>query len=564
MITVLQKPDAIQLSGNPMDFEVLASRADGSPAVSAGGSRARLSGLAGAGLPSGTTVTLSWTTPEGATRTVTFSTSGASASVYEIPAYVSGALSVYWSNLAAAIGSNQEVSPFFTLTAGQNANGTFGITAIARSNDPAWDIQWGPSGSSSFTVQNSLPGNADLGYRIRVSVFMQLAGTFQLIGEFGGPPNAQSRYSFDIGRMLHSAIRDQLPTPGLPSFAATAPIPGANVFPYYVRISEFTSANGYGASVLVDGLSAFGGRLGGALQGVNFIANVTPPNSWLCARPDRRLVGRNEPVFLSYVKTGSGTASVALQVEEFDQEGTGTLRTMFSGTIVNGQNAMTFPVGVAALGIASDTMYYRVRVTGLNNPWRTFIVDTRSYESERYIGYLNSFFLPEVFRCVGSISHSMDANYQTYTRVRPLNGGRTEPGKGNWSTETTEDYVFATGYKPRAEISALLRELVESPRVYDYRATGSIPLLPTGKNFSFGSTNQSLFAANLSFELAELEKGSAFGAIGDTVGPGTDTGGGVIDPVDPEPGTGGDLFDYWKSPDNSNWESPDGTPWYVQ
>jgi hypothetical protein len=564
MITLLHRPDSIQLSGNPIDIEVLASRADGSPAVSAGGSHAILSGLQGQGLPAATPVNLNWTTPDGASRTVYFSTDGPSTGVYGIPVYSSGFLVNYWSSLAQAIGGNPEISPYFTVSYQRNDDGTYGITATARSNDPAWEVAWGVV-SINYTVQNALSGTEDLGYRIRVSVFLEVAGSYSLIGEFGGPPNANSRYSFDISRMIDGAIRAALPVPGLPDFMATAPILGTNTFNYYVRISDYTTADGYGTGVLVNGVAAFAGRVGGVLQGGNFIANITADNSWLCARPDQRMVGREEPVFLSYLKPGHTSSSLTLEIEQVDNAGNSTTTTAYAGTAVPASTTVTFPVGVAALSIDANTMYYKVRVLSAtnDNPWRTFIVDQREYEEARYLIYLNSFFLPEVFRCTGEISHELEAQYSTFSRVRPLNGGQTEPGRGNWSTDTGEGYVFATGYKPKAEISAMLREMVDSPRVYEFRDGGSVPLLSVGRSFSLGTTGQNLFAASLAFELAELEKGSAFGAVGDSVGGGVDVGGGVVtDPFDP--GGGEDPVENvnnWAGDDGVSWTGDDDVAW---
>ncbi|MEM9928518.1 MAG: hypothetical protein AAF840_01740 [Bacteroidota bacterium] len=565
MISVLQQPDSVQLSGNPIDFEVLASRSDGSPAISTGGVRAILTDDNGNGLNDNTFISLNWRTPEGVSRSVNFHTSGSFAAAYQIPAYVSGPLVNYWSALAQTINNNQEVSPFFTVTWQRNSAGNYTLIAAARSLDPAWSVGWGPAASSNFSVLNDQTGNEDLGFRIRVSVFLKVDGIFQSLGEFGGSPNAQSRYSFDISNMIDGAIRNALPVPGIPSFTADAPILGTNLFDYYVRITDYTTTDGYGAGVLIEGKQAFAGRVGGTLQGVNFIETITAANSWLCSRPDRRTIGREEPVFLSHLKPGPGSASLTLQVEEFDQNGTGgVIRSVYQNTAVEGRTPVTFPVGVAALGIDAGTLYYRVRVASAtdDNPWRTFIIDQRTYEEERYLIYLNSFFLPEVFRCTGEISQDLEVSYSTYSRVRPLNGGRTEPGKGNWSTDTTDGYLFATGYKPKAEISAMIRELVESPRVYEFRSTGSIPLLPNGRNFSLGSTDQNLFAATLSFELAELEKGSAFGSVGDSVGGGTDTGGGIIDPPTGGDGEGGaENIDNWTGDDNVAWTGDDDVAW---
>jgi len=517
MITVTQRPDPIMLSGNPIDVEVLASRPDGSPIVAAGGSRATFTGPPNDGLGDNLFLSLDWTNPEGRALSVGFHTAGPFPTAYAIPAYGGGDLTSYFQQLASAIGSNQEVAPYFNITPSRNLDGSFTITAVAKSNDPAWSVRWeGVDEAAGFTVANNIGGSNDGSYRVRTEIFMDRGNGYEEIGSIGSPPNDSSRLAFDIGRIVDNAVREVLPLPGIPSFEADAPIVGNNVYPYYLRISDFSTEAGYGDDVVIDDRRAFAGKVGGALlSSGNFLEQISTGSSWLCSRPDRRLIGRNEPVFLSWLSPNSSDVSPQLEVEETDDALTVTTRLVYGNVATTNREPITFPVGVVALGIDDATVYYRVRVMNQDvelSPWRTFVVDVKQYEQERYLAYLNSFYLPEVLRCTGDLESELDTRRQEFTRVRQQDGGSLLPGKGTFRVETSEDYTYFTGYKPRLEVVAVVRELVASPYVYQITANGRTPLLPAGRSFDLGNPTNNLFAAVLPFKLAELQLGAAFGS----------------------------------------------------
>ncbi|MEM9835146.1 MAG: hypothetical protein AAF828_01510 [Bacteroidota bacterium] len=552
MISISKSPDALMLSNNTIPVEVLSSDSSGELVVQLGGVRSRLISNLGQGLTAGTIVTVNWSTPQGGSFSVNFSTDGTAASAYAIPAYSSGSLMAYWSSVAQAMGSSAEIAPWFTVFSEMNADGTYSVWFVVRDADPNWQLTFGPGGSTEFTTETNLLPATNEQYIVRCEVVIDPGTGFEVAGTAGCSPNELSRVNFDISGIVHRAILRALPYPGIPSWNLATPFSAGNVKPYYLRLWEFSEAEGFESVKFIRDLEAFAGGVSEVLAADgNFLTSFSTAGIWLNWRPDRRYVGPSEPVFMASLRRQFDdpfTDQPYLEVEQTNSQGVASTANKYENTVtIEGNNAVVWPVGPAQLGIAFDTLFYRVRVRQLRGsgsplsltPWQTFFVDRTEYESVRYLAYLNGFLLPEVVRCTGSVSSTLSASFQTNEIVRPQSAGVEIPDRENFATDTTNRYVFATGYKQQSEVETILEEIVRSPRVYEITPTGYTPLVLQSKSFPIDDTDRNLHSAILQFDLALRSK--SYSRRDDAL---------RVPPLDT-----------WQSPDGSDWQSPDETPW---
>ena len=542
---------------NPIPLEVLLTKDDGSLIVDPGGVRASLTGQPGEGLGDGVFCSINWTDPDG----YGFSTNYLVNSIYPgaiaLPEYTGGSLAQYWENLAAIIGADPLLAPYFRVYSSANANGSYTIWAVARSTDPKWSIGWGPvSGNPNgpFFVVNDIQPETMEGYIVRCDVLIDTADGYRLVGTVGSVPNKDSRVSWDLAALIGDSMKNDLPYPAIPSWSTSAPYRADLIDDYYLRISELSERDGIEGQQYVRGLQAMLGGVANFLNARgNYLTTFSRSGIWLSWRADRRSVGIDEPVFLANVRRDFNNPSSNtpyLQVEETTADGTVITRNAFQDNrpTIERYSPIVWPVGPAQLGISEETLFYRVRPriergAGLLDlslaDWRTFVVDRTEYESVRYLAYLNSFYLPEVLRCTGSASKSMGVDFAETAMVRNVASDISVPDRSNYRALVRDGYTFATGYKEQRELETILQELYRSPRVYEITPTGFTPLVLRGRSFPLAATARNLHSAVIECELA-LDN-TSYSRIDDRL---------IIPPPD-----------NWQSPDGADWTSPDETPW---
>jgi hypothetical protein len=446
-----------------------------------------------------------------------------------------------------------------------NTDGTYSLWAVARSTDPGWNVRFlGADDGSVFTAEDNIQPDTQNEYRVRCDVVVNTTDGFRVAATVGAPPDERSRVPFDIDNILRNAQLAELEYPAVPAFTTSAPFAPVRIMDYYLRISERSEDEDYIDTKYLRDLRVMLGGVSNVLNAAgNYLETFDLPGKWLSSRPDRRRVGPAEPAYLSSIQAPNPiTASAVvygqphLELETTNYDGEPTTSFLYQGELeAEALTPITWPVGVAALGIGTDVSYYRVRVVqtfqeGVPAPgaepdrraiteWRTFIVDRIEYESVRYLAYLNSFYTVEVLRCIGSVRHDIDIDVETTSVVRPVDAGIVVPDVASWSARVRDAYTFATGYKERLEIETVTNELYRSPRLYEITPTGFTPLVINGVSFPLHTTGQNLHAASIRCSLALNDRN--YSRLDDLL---------TIPPLD-----------FWASPDGEAWLGVNEEPW---
>ena len=562
MITVTKKPDDLVLAANQVPLEVMVTTGDGSRVVANGGVAAAYNLLRSAP-PSELNFSLVWTTGDGSSYSVYFTVDPTPFDPDEqyLPAYSTGTYPDYWKQVTARVADHYLVAPWFKVELRSNSDGSLSIWAICRDQDPSWKVAWSPhpffvvAGIQTYwgNVANDVLPITYPQYRVRCDVVLLQGNQSRVIGRIGSMPDSRSRVEWDLQKILYDAFLSQLEYPGIPPWGTALPQVPARILDYYLRLSELSDEDGFVGSTTVRGLQAYGGGISEveAAKG-NFFQRLTADSGWLTNRPDRRRIGIGEPVYLSFVNRFSGnreTYRPYVQLIEYRSDGSTEIRNVLDSPELGarGHQPITLPVGVSALGIDSDTLYYSVQVfqdklfVGLQEITkpRTFIVDRTRYGTERYLAYLNGWMLPEVVRCTGVASQELDFEVAASRRVRSRSAGVAVPDVENWEAIISEAYTYRTGYLPRLEVETIIHEMARSPRLYEITTTGYTPLRFASKSFSLGTDQDNLHAATIKCELALTSR--SYSRLDDLL-------------EIPSP-------DYWTSPDGAEWLSENETPW---
>lgn len=555
MITVLRSPAPIELTEGEVPVEVLSTDADGKLVVDTGGVRARMIINPARSPSTKISIFLAWRASDGSQYDIRFfSLAFAGGPPAELPNFhnYQGPIRDYWNEVADIIGSHIDIEPWFHVYIEAEADGRLSLYAVAKEQDLSWSVSWWV-GDRYVSVENDLPPTTNAQYTVRLDVVVanEREG-WTSVGRIGASPDSRSRVHFDIGGILSSMVRDELPHPAIPAWSTDAPYEPLNLRSYYLRISEYSDREGFLSSIYVRGRRCFAGGTSAVIQARgNFFENLSTKNSWLTNRPDRRTVGTDEPVYLGFVQRyfTSTASELSLEVEEFTASGEIRTTSHFGdlGFTSPTFEPIVYPVGYRALGIGEDTLYYTVTVRRPRGhltalavaPPRTFIVDRSQYENVRYLAYLNSFFLPEVVRCTGRVVRELDVEYTRFDKVRRRSDGVEYGDTENIAAQVRESYTFATGYKPQLEIETILQEISRSPRLYEITSTGFTPLVATGKSFLTGAEDENLHSAIIPCELGIVDR--SYGRYDDLLRA-------------PEP-------DYWSGPDGEAWQGPNEQPW---
>lgn len=399
-----------------------------------------------------------------------------------------------------------------------------------------------------------------INYRVTCSGFASLANyRVEVVVTVGGIdaaplrtyPSAAGFIDLDLSDVVDAVLTAQLPE-NLPRLAA-----GDHYVLDQVRSLRVTFKEIYGEppaeesslqSTLIKTMS--GGVDAYQFPGTPYWTRQTDAKSYTAWLPNRRKVGRDQPIFLGWTPT-AGPAQATLEVVWYTNAGLsvvgGTIGAPLS--LDRGQIAI-YQVGPTQLGLGNDVAYYRVRLNvetesseigggtiELSTQWREFTIDPLPHRDNHYLIAMNVWGCPETIRCTGRRNKTPTFSPETVTR--PL-----ARGYANNARQTVQrqhnlgfDYVYNTGLISERELDAIAGLLAEG-RLWVVDGLKLKAVLPQGLRKIDGLDSR---ADSYSLDIEVTRS--------------LDPRNYTPDPQD----SANDPTPYWLEPDNSIWTEPSGT-----
>lgn len=521
-LTIVDEPLEISLARNPATLWLRAAQTAGGTLYSAVGVSASMSVLLADRFATGETFTVEFTEPSGTIRTLVFTATADYDEVDEIPDNsFAGTNAEYWLAMAAQVNKHPHLAPFFTCEP-VTVMGSQTIKVTARSTESGWSLD--VSNDAGFTVTpaaavaDSTPDN----YRVLVEVMFEktyMAGDYERVAQLEGYPENDTGYlRFDLSSILAANCHATRAEPLVPVFGTSDVAVADNLRRYYVRYAE-----DYGEPAETQDWEYLAVKYamdGGVSQAVHaesgylgYLSALDASNSFLTWMPDGKELGLEQPEFLPWYNYSGGSKEAVLQVVRYNVDTGAAATTLYvyegNGVTVRPMETLLIPVGPDALGVTFDDEHYKyaVRVVDASSDYeggdpeylseaRTYYLDREYSEALRYLQYLNSFGVPDTWRCTGEWSKRLIVQRQT--AVRPLQSGYSETASDNFQWGRTFDpvFIYRTGYLRKGE-AEVLQELLISGELYDVATDGYIPLRLTENRFDVTSTYEDRHAYQL-------------------------------------------------------------------
>lgn len=496
-LSIILQPAYLDFARNPVLYKLQTDY------EAAKGVRSTLTAALADRFATNATLTITYTEADGTSEAVVFTAKAVYDDEYEIPDNsFAGSNTEYWNIVVATIAAHSRIAPFFTVT----LTGSVEITIQARSTDAGWDIVTTTSTGLTVSDFDAVVSTVPVNYRVLLEVYFEATfrgGDYALVAQLQGIPDPNGYIYFDISSVLSAHCRSNRPEPLVPVWATDAPELADCLRRYYVRYTEE-----FGEPPVAEEWSYRPVSLamdGGISQSVfaegGFIAALDADDSLLTWMPDGRKLGLTQPEFLAwYNYAASATKEVYIEMQWYDiATGAASSSSFFyngAPLSVRAGEIGLLPVSPTLMGLDAepDAYKYRVRVTNgitAESQWRTYYIDREYYESERYVQYLNSFGVPECWRCTGYWTNKLKVGRQTATR--PL-----LPGYNSFASDHFQygriwdnELVYRTGFLTRGE-AEVLQEMLLAGEIYDVSSEGYIPLQITTDSFTVVETRDDL------------------------------------------------------------------------
>lgn len=568
MISILQQPtEVVRLSGNELLYRVLATDENGDRFRYLG-ARVELRVPANTTWAAGEQMFLIWQEPNGATGLRLFLVSDdpipPGSPAVHLPTYTGYANPLaYWEDMALRIGNDPIVRPiFYTYVDVDAVTGAISLWIVARRYEEGWTIQVGPDGTFTYTPfpYSELISNRIPGHRILMDVYIESgydSMQFDRVATLETVAGSNSEQWFNISEIVHSSIKNRLPDLLIPAWDTANPVIIETVRKYYTRIAETATDIVDPDSYYTSELIALCGGVANSLNIPEYLSTITLETSILSWRSKTQTIGVRQPYFLNFFISNNyvefpndPSVPCYLEVEEYN-ENHGLVTTRFEYNagfpLYKKNRIITFPVGVDALGIGATTAYYRVRVMldpELNgtpgSDWRTFEIDRNYYIEERYLAYTNSFFAPEVLRCVGTLTKQMNVEQDVSQHIRVPGVGPSYSEQRNTKVSWSDLFTYNSAFLDGPDCDAVNHELRIAENIYEISPAGYIPLRTTGKGVVISQTRQNLHQLTIAALPTAIER---FYSRIDGL---------LLDPP----------VEVWGSPDGIGiWASPLAQPW---
>lgn len=506
-LTAISQPGAIAFARNPVIFQLKSDNA-GTP-YDATGIGSKMTYLATDRFAVNATLTITYTEPDTTSEVVVFTAKASPSGTNEIPASgFTGTNTQYWEQVRSIVAAHPRIAPYFsvaTITEG----GALKLRVRAKSTATGWAVAITNSASFSVAAEAASASTLPANYKVLLEVYFESTykqGDYELVAELEGIPAPQTGFMyFDLSSVLGACSRGARTEPLVPVYGTSSTSLAGNIRRYFVRYTEQ-----YGDPVDNQEWQYSDIKTcmdGGVSQSVfaegDFLAGLDSSDSLLTWMPDGRQIGIGQPEYLAWYNYTGEQRSVRIEMQwyDIDNNAISTATRHLTAFAVQPYEVALLPVEPSVLGIdvIPDAYKYRVRVVYFNDAlaweglsqWRTYHIDTQYTESYRHVQYLNSFGVPETWRCTGVWSKRLSV-------TRSVSSRALQPGYNEYATDTFQfqrsfqnELTYRTGFVTQAE-AEVLQELLIGGEVYDVTSAGYIPLRVTTDTATVTETRQEL------------------------------------------------------------------------
>jgi hypothetical protein len=334
-------------------------------------------------------------------------------------------------------------------------------------------------------------------YRVVLRLLVELdylGGTFTQVLECEAVPDSNGVTNFDLGRALHSAI-ERASALQVPDLTSSVPFTLDTT-----RRFRFSYLEKYGTPQVSQPAvnSAIVRAVVGGVDAHNFLPtyffdNVSATNSLLTQYPSGKVVARDQPEYLTFLRHASGVDLHAfVRVRQFGN--TGTLLSQFdayriansyaSPLVLDQWQAGVFSTGPTELGLNASAVRYTVQVftvgtigtlggtiesgspVAASQAYTYYITEAVQPDYQDLI-WFNSFRTPHILRCTGRRAKSLSIDRLLSDVVAQRSYSPQHVGTVQHDRSWNNAYQYRSG-SLRPEEKDALEELLIENRLFAY------------------------------------------------------------------------------------------------
>jgi len=473
MISLITQPGDNQLSGDPAVWRWRLTDADGNP-YRAYGARAKLTATGDITLAENDEFILEWTEPNGASQSVTFTAVTSPLNENQVQAGLGGAGTYlkYYQGLAESIENHHSVGGLFKCYA--VANGAdYELYVESRKIEPDWIVSFEITGvtnvnfseaSESLTADNT-PAGYHLLYQVH---FADLEGAYVKLFQGEPRPDVSGEVYADLRQALRSYVENKIGTSLLPDLTATEPESIEMARRYFIRYkeNENNNSNSWTESNIK---TVFPGRRDviDYPDTHNYLASKNANDAFLPVAVQGNVVGSSQSTWLHWYNHTGGSADIVLQVTALTSTGTSTPSYVYTSNplSVPDNQVARIPVNYGQLNLV-NALGYEVQVVDASSDYTggsptflsesvLFYVDRITHRQELEFVFLNEFYLPESFRCLGDLTVTQEIERGLVRRFLAHDYTREDTEFDDYSSDNVILYTFRTAPMPKKQLLRL-------------------------------------------------------------------------------------------------------------
>lgn len=515
MISILQVPESISLSKNPILLQVRATDSGGN-LYRATGVQSIIESTGDWGIVEDEAVWVQWTDENGIASQTLFTAKDAPSDnplLLQIPADPSGygSLLEYYQDIADRMQKSYQVGPYISFSATYDGSKYYLIAEQKIVSDEV-TVNFDTSliiSAPNFTKTNnttSSPYNLPDNHRVICEVYFESiyeSSNYEKVATLDTQIDEDGIAVFDVHDILDVEGRDSLLDPAIPEFNSSTPEIADNTRRYFLRYRED-----------YDGISTPEWSLAGIYKVIiggidqvlfaqyDFFDSLGQANSLLTWYPSGKTVDATQPEYLAWFNYTSEEKTVCLYADFYDHAGMllGSVHYDTNSIVVSVNETALIPAGLDQIdtsSIVGDIAKYVVKVVdqadelAAYSQQRIFFVDYCHYREKRYIQYLNSFSVPETIRCLGDLDIDLEVAREISKRILTPNYEQTFAQNFQYRHEHVNGRTYRSGYLRREEAEAL-QELLIYNHLYEVNDSEQVRLLILDNRYAITTTRQFL------------------------------------------------------------------------
>jgi hypothetical protein len=522
MLTIIQQPDDIVLSGNQVVFKIAASDALGNP-YKAQAAYINLNTQAEDNFIAGDTLTISWSEQSGINHTYNFTFEDAPVSALDLPASQSGTYQEYLEEILSIILAQRLIGASFTGQVLFN-NPSYSIRLTAKNTSTDFIVSSSDTFNNGVTESQALQAQVSTipnNYAIHVDVFYEPvleSNDYEPVAQLQLSLDSNSEATVDISEVLHQFAKSFQASIPVPAFADDQPQNAQLTKRYFIRFWE--DYDGIGQilpTTIAPKFMLFAAIDQLRFAQADFFGGISALSSILSNREKVHTIAPNQPFWIAWYNYMGVARNIVLQITLKNTEGLTAKPIRFSPTTVGSQEVVWIPVGYEQLFLQAEALdnvvAYDVQVldaTELNNlnevpysPVWSFFLDVEYQLEQHFVLYLNTFNCPESIRLTGQLKEDLVTTIEESEAILPVDYSTDQISEVVFNPTFEKSYEFTTGFLNKTQVRSIQEMLIDR-RIFIVSSKGTIPMNIISNKFSITNTNQFLNA--LSFKAIKALK----------------------------------------------------------